>query len=58
MQYQLIFCLWSLTYQKEIAAEIHRKCDILLPLIDIAKSAIKEKVVRIIFSTFRVSRIF
>ena len=31
-----------------------RKYDILIPFIDLAKSAIKEKVVRVIFATFRV----
>ncbi|KAJ3415272.1 H(+)-transporting V1 sector ATPase subunit H [Chytridiales sp. JEL 0842] len=53
MQYQVIYCLWMLTFVQEISADIQRKYDVLSTFIDIAKSAIKEKVVRVIFSTIK-----
>ncbi|KAJ3279496.1 H(+)-transporting V1 sector ATPase subunit H [Borealophlyctis nickersoniae] len=52
MQYQTIYILWLLTFEKEIAADLQRKYDVIPILIDIAKTAIKEKVVRVIVSTF------
>lgn len=53
MQYQCIYCLWSLSFEPAFAAEMHRKYDVILPLLDFAKAAIKEKVVRVIFSLYR-----
>ncbi|CAG8568135.1 1595_t:CDS:10 [Ambispora leptoticha] len=53
MQYQIIFCFWLLTFDDEIAANFNKKYDIIPTLIDIAKSAIKEKVIRVIIGTFR-----
>ncbi|KAI8999962.1 ATPase, V1 complex, subunit H [Gaertneriomyces semiglobifer] len=53
MQYQVIYAMWLLTLDEEIAADLQRKYDVVPVFIDIAKSAIKEKVVRVIFSTFR-----
>ncbi|KAJ3195914.1 H(+)-transporting V1 sector ATPase subunit H [Irineochytrium annulatum] len=53
MQYQIIYSLWLLTFIKEIAADMQRKFDVLPVFIEIAKSAIKEKVIRVVFSTIR-----
>ncbi|RUS20645.1 hypothetical protein BC938DRAFT_475525 [Jimgerdemannia flammicorona] len=53
MQYQVIFCLWLLAFESEIAAQLNRKYDIIPTLIEIAKAAIKEKVIRVIIATFR-----
>ncbi|TPX32306.1 hypothetical protein SeMB42_g07636 [Synchytrium endobioticum] len=53
MQYQVIYCLWSMTFIPEIAQEIQRKHDIMPALIDIVKSAIKEKVVRVVVATLK-----
>jgi len=53
IQYQIIFCFWLLTFQKEIAEDFNRKFDLIPTLINIAKSAIKEKIIRIVIGTFR-----
>ncbi|KAF9359453.1 H(+)-transporting V1 sector ATPase subunit H [Mortierella sp. NVP85] len=53
MQYQVIYCFWTLTFDKEIAQQLNRKYDLIPHFVDIAKSAIKEKVIRVIIATFR-----
>ncbi|CAG8693497.1 11514_t:CDS:10 [Dentiscutata erythropus] len=53
MQYQIIFCFWLLTFERDIAVEFNRKYDLIPTLINIAKSANKEKIIRIIIMTFR-----
>ncbi|KAF9107740.1 H(+)-transporting V1 sector ATPase subunit H [Mortierella sp. GBA35] len=53
MQYQVIYCFWILTFDTEIAQEFNRRYDVIPPLVEIAKSAIKEKVIRVIISTLR-----
>ncbi|GJJ68369.1 V-type H+-transporting ATPase subunit H [Entomortierella parvispora] len=53
MQYQVIYCFWILTFNKEIAQELNRKYDVIPQLVEIAKSAIKEKVIRVVVSTLR-----
>ncbi|RUS22841.1 hypothetical protein BC937DRAFT_86425 [Endogone sp. FLAS-F59071] len=53
MQYQVIFCLWLLAFESEIAAQLNRKYDIIPILIETAKAAIKEKVIRVVIATFR-----
>ncbi|KAG0248521.1 H(+)-transporting V1 sector ATPase subunit H [Mortierella polycephala] len=53
MQYQVIYCFWILTFNTEIAQELNRKYDIIPQLVEIAKNAIKEKVIRVIISTLR-----
>ncbi|KAI8368483.1 ATPase V1 complex subunit H [Blakeslea trispora] len=53
IQYQIIFCLWLLTFETEIAAHINEKYDIIPLLVDIAKSAVKEKVIRVSIATLR-----
>ncbi|KAJ3127533.1 H(+)-transporting V1 sector ATPase subunit H [Nowakowskiella sp. JEL0407] len=53
VQYQVIYCFWMLTFDSAIVKDLQKKCDIIPLCIEIAKSAIKEKVVRVILSTFR-----
>ncbi|CAG8625297.1 3055_t:CDS:10 [Paraglomus brasilianum] len=53
MQYQIIFCFWLLTFEKKIASEFNTNYDLIPKLVDIAKSAIKEKIIRVIIGTFR-----
>ncbi|KAF8925603.1 armadillo-type protein [Dissophora ornata] len=53
MQYQVIYCFWILTFDTVVAQEVNRKYDIIPTLVEIAKSAIKEKVIRVIISTLR-----
>ncbi|KAG0306139.1 H(+)-transporting V1 sector ATPase subunit H [Dissophora globulifera] len=53
MQYQVIYCFWTLTFNKEIAEELNRKYDLIPHFVEIAKSAIKEKIIRVIIATFR-----
>ncbi|KAG0166701.1 H(+)-transporting V1 sector ATPase subunit H [Apophysomyces sp. BC1034] len=53
MQYQIIFCLWLLTFEFEIAPKINEQYDIIPLLIDIAKAAVKEKVIRVAIATLR-----
>ncbi|KAI9342750.1 armadillo-type protein [Zopfochytrium polystomum] len=53
MQYQIIYCMWLMSFSEEVAADIQRRYEVLPTFIDIAKVAIKEKVVRVIFSTIR-----
>ncbi|KAG0314317.1 H(+)-transporting V1 sector ATPase subunit H [Linnemannia gamsii] len=53
MQYQVIYCFWILTFNEEIAQELNRKYDVIPQLVDIAKSAIKEKVIRVVIATLR-----
>ncbi|CAG8696189.1 6690_t:CDS:2, partial [Acaulospora colombiana] len=52
-QYQIIFCFWLLTFEKEVSAQFNKKYDLVPTLIDIAKSAIKEKIIRVIIGTFK-----
>ncbi|KAL0086266.1 ATPase, V1 complex, subunit H [Phycomyces blakesleeanus] len=53
MLYQVIFCLWLLTFEPKIAAEINEKYDIIPLLVDIAKAAVKEKVIRVAIATLK-----
>ncbi|KAI8637446.1 armadillo-type protein [Parasitella parasitica] len=53
IQYQIIFCLWLLTFEKEIAAQINQKYDVIPLLVEIAKSAVKEKVIRVSVATLK-----
>jgi len=52
VQYQLIFCLWCLTFNEDIAARLE-KYSIIPILADIMSEAVKEKVQRIILATYR-----
>ncbi|KAI7862067.1 ATPase V1 complex subunit H [Spinellus fusiger] len=53
MQYQVIFCLWLLTFETNIASEINETYDIIPLLVEISKAAVKEKVVRVAMATFK-----
>ncbi|KAF8431786.1 armadillo-type protein [Boletus edulis BED1] len=53
MSYQVIFCLWLLTFEQDVAAQINQKFDIIHLLISVAQAAAKEKVIRVIVATFR-----
>ncbi|CAO1633023.1 unnamed protein product [Parajaminaea phylloscopi] len=53
MQYQVIFCFWLLSFDNDIAAELNRKLGVVPVLVDIARSAVKEKVVRITVAALR-----
>ncbi|KAH0830290.1 ATPase V1 complex subunit H [Lanmaoa asiatica] len=53
MSYQIIFCLWLLTFEQDVAAQINKKFDIIPLLISVAQAAAKEKVIRVIIATFR-----
>lgn len=70
MSYQVAFCFWLLSFEKEVAEQINkydrfdqfcylvsfdfRKYDVIPLLIDTAQAAVKEKVIRVIVATFRV----
>ncbi|KAF9941057.1 H(+)-transporting V1 sector ATPase subunit H [Modicella reniformis] len=53
MQYQVIYCFWTLTFDREASQEFNRKYDLIPHFVEIAKSSIKEKVIRVIIATFK-----
>ncbi|KIJ60597.1 hypothetical protein HYDPIDRAFT_116892 [Hydnomerulius pinastri MD-312] len=53
MSYQVIFCLWLLSFEQDVAEQINKKFDIIPLLIAVAQAAVKEKVIRVIVATFR-----
>ncbi|KAK7693170.1 hypothetical protein QCA50_002736 [Cerrena zonata] len=53
MSYQVGFCFWLLTFEQEIAEQINKKFDIIPLLTNVAQSAVKEKVIRVVVATFR-----
>lgn len=52
IQYQLIFCLWCLTYNSTLAEKMN-SYNVIPILADILSESVKEKVIRIILATFR-----
>lgn len=56
--YELTFAIWLLSFDEEIAKNLDRKCHVITTLVDLAKSAVKEKVIRVIIATFRVKFFF
>lgn len=52
VQYQLIFCLWVLTYNTMLAEKMN-KFNVIPILADILSDSVKEKVTRIILAVFR-----
>lgn len=52
MQYQIIYCLWLLTFEKSIAETILSSYSIAGTIISIAKATLKEKIVRITVLVF------
>ena len=55
MQYQVIFCIWLLTFNEEIASRVQNDYMLIPVLTDILNATEKEKVKRIILASFRVS---
>ncbi|KXS19260.1 ARM repeat-containing protein [Gonapodya prolifera JEL478] len=51
--YQAIYAFWLLSYDPIVAGDINKRTNIVPEFIEIAKNAIKEKVIRIIVATFR-----
>ena len=58
MSYQISFCLWLLTFDSDIASQLDKRYDVIPVLVDIAQGAPKEKIVRVIMATFRVSPMY
>ncbi len=54
IQYQAIYVIWLLSFEVEISAKLEKVFHVVPTLREISKAAIKEKVVRIIISTFKV----
>ncbi|KAG1796803.1 ATPase V1 complex subunit H [Suillus plorans] len=52
MSYQVIFCIWLLSFEQDVAEQINKKYDIIPLLITVAQAAVKEKVIRVIIATF------
>ncbi|VDC06696.1 unnamed protein product [Peniophora sp. CBMAI 1063] len=52
MSYQVGFCFWLLSFEQNIAQQINKKFDIIPLFVDVAKAAVKEKVIRVIIATF------
>ncbi|KAJ2607771.1 H(+)-transporting V1 sector ATPase subunit H [Coemansia sp. RSA 1694] len=49
-QYEVVFCLWLLSFERPIAAALDRRLDVIAITAEIARSAVKEKVVRIVIA--------
>ncbi|KAJ2488865.1 H(+)-transporting V1 sector ATPase subunit H [Coemansia sp. RSA 2050] len=47
-QYEVVFCLWLLSFERPIAAALDRRLDVIALTAEIARSTVKEKVVRIV----------
>lgn len=54
-QYGAISCIWQLSYEQAAAEGLDKKYDIIALFTEIAKSAVKEKVIRVIIATFKVT---
>ena len=54
IQYQLIFCVWICTFDYDLTLRMNRY-NAVPKLADILSESIKEKVIRMILATFRVS---
>ncbi|KAI3642057.1 hypothetical protein MP228_011612 [Amoeboaphelidium protococcarum] len=53
LQYQVIVCIWLLTLNQSIAVQFQTQYNIIPTLVDITRSSIKEKVVRVCLSVMR-----
>lgn len=53
MVYQVVFCLWLFSFDEDAASELNIKFGFIPILADVARSAVKEKVVRIVVATLR-----
>lgn len=52
VQYQLVFCLWVLTFNPLLAEKMN-KFNVIPILADILSDSVKEKVTRIVLAVFR-----
>ncbi|ORX40982.1 armadillo-type protein [Kockovaella imperatae] len=52
-QYWAVSCLWQLSFERIAAEGMNKRYDIVALLTGVAKAAVKEKVLRVIISTFR-----
>ncbi|EJT97397.1 ATPase V1 complex subunit H [Dacryopinax primogenitus] len=53
MQYQITFCIWLLSFEPSVAAAINRQYDVIPILTEVAQTAAKEKVIRVVVATFK-----
>jgi V-type H+-transporting ATPase subunit H len=53
MVYQAVFCFWLFSFDVEIAEQLNAKFAIIPLLADVARNAVKEKVVRMIVATLK-----
>ncbi|KAI8074665.1 armadillo-type protein [Gongronella butleri] len=51
--YEVLFAVWLLTFNTTIAEQINAKYDVIPTLMEIAKSAVKEKIIRMTMAIFR-----
>lgn len=58
MTYELVFAIWLLTFDRDIAANLNQKYDVIPTLIEVAKQAVKEKIIRVVVATFKVGLIY
>ncbi|KAJ2310111.1 H(+)-transporting V1 sector ATPase subunit H [Coemansia sp. RSA 2705] len=47
-QYEVVFSLWLLTFERSVAVALDKRLDVVPVTVEIARAAVKEKVVRII----------
>lgn len=52
-QYEVIFCLWLLSFDPQISSQLNRKFNVIPLLSEIARSAVKEKVIRVCVATLK-----
>jgi V-type H+-transporting ATPase subunit H len=55
LQYHTLLVVWLVTFEKKIARELNRRHDIIPILVEISKTAIKEKINRLVIGIFRVN---
>ncbi|KAL7008841.1 H(+)-transporting V1 sector ATPase subunit H [Cystobasidiomycetes sp. EMM_F5] len=53
VQYQIVFCFWLFSFEQVVCDGIEGKFGVIALLSDVARRAVKEKVVRVILSLFR-----
>ncbi|KAJ1672932.1 H(+)-transporting V1 sector ATPase subunit H [Spiromyces aspiralis] len=53
LQYGAGLCLWLLTFDRHVAAKLNKRYDLVPTMVEIARSAVKEKVIRVIVATWR-----
>lgn len=52
IQYQMIFCVWILTFEKHNCQAMLQIGDIVPIMIEVAKAAVKEKIIRLVVASF------